>query len=165
MIACVPGYASLLFEFAPGRGDKAALRRWLIAHPATAVPLEGVLHTIPVRYDGLDLTRVATHTQMTVAEVIKRHCAPEYRVDLIGFAPGFPYLGGLDRQLATPRLNKPRVHVAAGSVAIGGTNTGIYPVSGPGGWNLIGHTETVLFDPASARCLLAPGDRVRFVIR
>jgi KipI family sensor histidine kinase inhibitor len=106
---------------------------------------------------------VAEHTGLSAAEVVERHSAPEYRVDLIGFAPGFPYLDGLDPQLATPRLAKPRLHVAAGSVAIGGAQTGIYSLPGPGGWNLIGHTEVVLFDPASGQCLLAPGDRIRFI--
>lgn len=161
---CVPGATTLLFEFHAGQGDEAALQKWLKRHrPAPAASHTGPLRAIPVRYGGADFERVAEHTGLSAAEVVERHSAPEYRVDLIGFAPGFPYLDGLDPQLATPRLAKPRLHVAAGSVAIGGAQTGIYSLPGPGGWNLIGHTEVVLFDPASGQCLLAPGDRIRFI--
>ncbi len=163
---CVPGTTTMLFEFHSGQGDEAALKAWLKRHPAdTTETPEGRLFDIPVRYNGSDLERVAEHAGLSVAEVIERHSAPEYRVDLIGFAPGFPYLDGLDARLSTPRLAKPRLRVAAGSVAIGGTHTGIYSLDGPGGWNVIGHTEVVLFDPANARCLLAPGDRLRFIRR
>lgn len=118
-----------------------------------------------MRYDGPDLERVAQHARRSVADVIERHCAPEYRVDLIGFAPGFPYLSGLDPALATPRLDQPRLRIEAGSVAIGGHHTGIYPLPGPGGWNVLGYTDVVLFNPATAYCLLSPGNRVRFVRR
>jgi inhibitor of KinA len=83
---------------------------------------------------------------------------------MIGFAPGFPYLGGLDPAIACPRRETPRTHVPAGSVGIGGSQTGIYPVESPGGWQLIGRTDVVLFDPSSdPPGVLAPGDRVRFV--
>jgi len=122
---------------------------------------------IPVRYGGdagPDLTRVAAHAGLSVADVVDRHAGAEYAVAMLGFAPGFPYLLGLDPQLATPRLATPRTHVPAGSVAIGGSQTGLYPRPGPGGWNLIGRTELVLFDPRrDPPALLAPGDRVRFV--
>lgn len=125
--------------------------------------MPGHLHEIPVRYDGPDLARVAEHAGIAIREIIERHTEPEYRVDLIGFAPGFPYLAGLDPALATPRLAQPRLRVEAGSVAIGGSHTGIYPLPGPGGWNVIGFTDTVLFNPSTAQCLLAPGDRLRFI--
>lgn len=164
MAECVPGMTTLLFEFQPGQGHENTLRAWLKRHPATiAENPEGPLHEIPVHYHGPDLERVAEHAGLPVAEVIERHSTAEYRVDLIGFAPGFPYLDGLDPKLATPRLDKPRLRVEAGSVAIGGTHTGIYSLPSPGGWNVIGHTEVVLFDPTTARCLLAPGDRLRFI--
>lgn len=164
MAECVPGYTTLLFEFDRGKGDVEVLRAWLKRHPATAdKTIVGRLHEIPVRYAGVDLARVAEHSGLTLNEVIERHSAPEYCVDLIGFAPGFPYLSGLDPRLTTPRLSQPRVRVEAGSVAIGGSHTGIYSLPGPGGWNVIGYTDTVLFDPEAARCLLAPGDRLRFV--
>jgi len=122
---------------------------------------------IPVRYGGdagPDLARVAAHAGASVAEVIERHASAEYTVAMLGFAPGFPYLLGLDSRLATPRLATPRTQVPAGSVAIGGGQSGLYPRPGPGGWNLIGRTELVLFDPqGDPPALLDPGDRVRFV--
>ncbi len=161
---CVSGHATLLFEFLPGKGDKHILQNWLMQHPERSThEVMGRLHEIPMRYTGIDLARVAGHTGLSVSEVIERHCAPEYRVDLIGFAPGFPYLDGLDPALYTPRLDSPRVRVAAGSVAIGGNHAGIYSITGPGGWNILGHTEVKLFDLTTAQCLLTPGDRIRFV--
>jgi KipI family sensor histidine kinase inhibitor len=164
---CVPGYTTLLFEFHPGQGNEHHLKNWFERHwhSAAEVPcgVAGRQHAIPVRYHGPDLEQVADHAKLLVAEVIERHSAPEYRVDLIGFAPGFPYLSGLDPLLATPRLTQPRLRVEAGSVAIGGPHTGIYSRPGPGGWNIVGHTDVTLFDPATARCLLAPGDRIRFL--
>ena len=122
---------------------------------------------IHVRYggdDGPDLQRVAEHAGLTPDDVVRRHAGIEYSVAMLGFAPGFPYLLGLDAQLATPRLATPRTRVPAGSVAIGGSQTGLYPRTSPGGWNLIGRTDAVLFDPRNEPpALLAPGDRVRFV--
>ena len=122
---------------------------------------------VPVRYggeQGPDLQRVADHAGLSAEDVIARHAATEYTVAMLGFAPGFPYLLGLDPRLATPRLATPRTRVPAGSVAIGGAQTGLYPRPGPGGWNLIGRTDMVMFDPMrDPPTLLAPGDRVRFV--
>jgi KipI family sensor histidine kinase inhibitor len=122
---------------------------------------------IPVHYggdDGPDLDAVAAHAGLTADDVIARHTAVEYRVAMLGFAPGFPYLLGLDPALAIPRLDTPRVQVVAGSVGIGGAQTGIYPRPGPGGWRIVGRTDAVLFDATRASpSLLAPGDRVRFV--
>lgn len=167
----VPGYTSLLVEFAPGSsppdlGKLVARLDKLIDHPVEPGPIR----EIPVLYDGPDLARVAEHTGLSVAEVRERHAATIYRVALLGFAPGFPYLEGLDPALATPRLASPRPRVEAGSVAIGGDHTGIYSVPGPGGWNLIGRTPIRLFDPAratpgnkAAMCWLQAGDQVRFV--
>lgn len=122
---------------------------------------------IPVRYGGEagpDLDEVARTCRLSGEEVVSRHTAGEYRVAMLGFAPGFPYLLGLDPVLAVPRLAQPRRRVEAGSVAIGGEQTGIYPRSGPGGWRVIGRTALELFDPArQVPSLLQPGDRVRFV--
>lgn len=122
---------------------------------------------IPVCYGGEagpDLAEVARHTGLTPAEVVKQHCAAEYQVFFMGFQPGFAYLGGLPEALATPRRAQPRTRVPAGSVGIGGSQTGVYPASSPGGWQLIGHTRLKLFDPAATQpTLLQPGDRVRFV--
>jgi inhibitor of KinA len=101
---------------------------------------------------------------MTTAEVIRLHSAPLYRVVMIGFLPGFPYLAGLSPALAMPRLEQPRMRVRAGSVGIGGAQTGVYPLSAPGGWRIIGRTPLPLFDACRApAALLAPGDEVRFV--
>ena len=174
--ALVPGYASLalLLDLDAFTGPGAPLdiaRAWLeqrLQQPddgSAAAPPRTV--EIAVRYggdDGPDLDAVAAATGLDAAEVVARHCAVDYRVALIGFAPGFPYLLGLDPALAVPRHATPRTLVPAGSVAIGGAQTGIYPQAGPGGWQLIGRTRTALFDPsAEPPTLLAPGDRLRFV--
>lgn len=130
---------------------------------------QGRVIDIPVHYggdSGPDLAHVAAVAGLAPGEVVARHCAPLYRVALLGFAPGFPYLLGLDPALATPRHAQPRLRVAAGSVGIGGAQTGIYPREGPGGWQIIGCTPSVLFDPVrDPPSLLQPGDRVRFVPR
>ena len=122
---------------------------------------------IPVRYGGEhgpDLAALAAHAGLGEDDVIARHCAVEYRVAMLGFSPGFPYLLGLDPRLAMPRLDTPRTRIPAGSVGIGGAQTGIYPQTGPGGWRIIGRTTLVLFDPLQdPPTLLAPGDRVRFI--
>jgi len=129
---------------------------------ADAAPLE-----VPVCYGGEfgpDLADVAAHAGLPEDEVIERHLAGDYRVAMLGFAPGFPYLLGLDPRLAMPRLDTPRTRVPAGSVGIGGAQAGIYPREGPGGWRLLGRTPLTLFDPARASpSLLSPGQRLRFV--
>ncbi|WIG55610.1 MAG: Allophanate hydrolase 2 subunit 1 [Rhodanobacteraceae bacterium] len=121
---------------------------------------------IPVCYGGdcgPDIDAIAEHAGLVRDEVIARHAAAEYTVAMLGFAPGFPYLLGLDAALHVPRRATPRTRVPAGSVAIGGAQTGIYPCELPGGWHLIGRTPLALFDPRrDPPCLLAPGDRVRF---
>ncbi|KWH60916.1 5-oxoprolinase subunit PxpB [Burkholderia anthina] len=123
---------------------------------------------IPVEYGGAagpDLAAVAAHTGLSADEVVARHAGGAYVVFFVGFQPGFAYLGGLDASLHTPRRAAPRLEVPAGSVGIGGAQTGIYPATSPGGWQLIGRTPQVLFDPARPQpTLLLPGDRVRFTI-
>lgn len=115
---------------------------------------------------GPDLERVAQHCQRSAQAVVDAHSAAHYTVYFVGFQPGFAYLGGLPEFLATPRLATPRLRVPAGSVGIGGAQTGIYPQESPGGWNLIGHSDCVLFDVSRAQAsLLLPGDTVRFVAR
>ena len=112
---------------------------------------------------GPDLARVAAQAKISADEVIKRHAKAEYRIALVGFAPGFPYLLGLPRELATPRLAKPRTVVPAGSVGIAGEQTGIYPLATPGGWNLIGRAAVQLFNPhQTPPARLQAGDRVKF---
>ena len=128
--------------------------------------VRGRVVEVPVCYGGefgCDLDAVASHAGIDAACAIARHCAGEYRVAMLGFAPGFPYLLGLDPTLHMPRRAQPRLRVPPGSVAIGGAQTGIYPRELPGGWHLIGRTPVSLFDvEARPPSLLAPGDRVRF---
>jgi|CXWL01.1.fsa_nt_gi KipI family sensor histidine kinase inhibitor len=128
--------------------------------PAATVELP-VFYGPPV---APDLAAVAAYHGLSPAEVVRRHAGATYRVAFLGFAPGFAYLDGLPAELATPRLPSPRRQVPAGSVGIGGSHTGVYPLAAPGGWHLIGWTPTVLFDPRrQPLSLLAPGDEVRFV--
>ncbi|NQX71844.1 5-oxoprolinase subunit PxpB [Paenibacillus alba] len=127
----------------------------------------GNIVEIPVCYGGSygpDLPDVAAYHQVSPEEIVRLHTACVYPVYMIGFAPGFPYLGGLSERLATPRKSEPRTKIPAGSVGIGGAQTGIYPFETPGGWNLIGCTPLALFRPdAHPPSLLEAGDRVRFV--
>ncbi len=122
---------------------------------------------IPVVYGGAqgpDLEEVARHSGLTPRQVVELHASVDYVVWFLGFQPGFPYLGGLPEQLITPRRAEPRLLVPAGSVGIGGAQTGIYPLPTPGGWQLIGTTPLALFDPAKSEpVLLRPGDSVRFI--
>ena len=140
------------------------MRRLSSFDPATVTP-EGE-HKIPVCYGGEfgeDLQAVARTHGLTEEEVIALHTAPLYRVQMLGFAPGFAYLAGLDARIATPRKATPRTRVPAGSVGIGGELTAVYPLDLPGGWHLIGRSPVRFFDPTSERpSLLVAGDRVRF---
>lgn len=166
----VPAYVSLAVFFDPERIDADDARAWIAAQNADdpEVPASPPrIVEIPVRYGGAfgaDLDAAAAGLGLTPDTLAARHRAPLYTVAMIGFAPGFPYLSGLDPALALPRLATPRTRVPAGSVGIGGAQTGIYPRESPGGWRLIGRTPLTLFDPRRASpSLLAPGDRVRFV--
>lgn len=129
--------------------------------------LAGRTVEIPVSYggeNGPDLKEVSVHTGLSIDDIITRHCAGDYRVYCLGFQPGFAYLGGLDPALATPRRATPRLAIPAGSVAIGGTQSAVYPSTTPGGWQVIGRTEMQMFNPQSEQpSALRPGDRVQFV--
>jgi inhibitor of KinA len=165
-----PGYTSVLVDFDPrllthaqaGNLIAEALER----HQADAEPSPRHVE-IPVIYGGHggpDLEDVARHTGLSKERVIEMHASAEYFVYFVGFSTCFPYMGGLPPALATPRLSAPRKHVPAGSVAIGGGQTGVYPLASPGGWRLIGRTPLRMFDPAAVPPpLLRMGDRVRFV--
>ena len=119
---------------------------------------------IPVVYDGEDLSYAANYHQISEAQVIELHKTPIYRVYMMGFLPGFAYMGGLDARIATPRRATPRTKVPAGSVGIAGNQTGIYPSESPGGWQLIGRTELQLYTPNSSDItLLKAGDLVKFI--
>ncbi|VEH66818.1 Sporulation inhibitor kipI [Rodentibacter pneumotropicus] len=130
---------------------------------------QGKLVEIPVHYGGEfgeDLYDVAKFHHTTAQEIIHRHTAPTYTVFMMGFQPGFPYLGGLPESLHTPRRDAPRTRVPAGSVGIGGSQTGIYPFTSPGGWQLLGKTDIQLFDVNQNQpVLLKAGDQVRFVVK
>src|SRR2546421_1633664 len=133
---------------------------------ARADRIETTLVEIPVCYEqefGFDLEGVARHAGVHWKEVVDLHCGAEYRVHCVGFTPGFPFLGGLPSKIATPRRDVPRKEIPAGSVAIGGKQTGIYPIKSPGGWNVIGRTPLRLFDPQrNPPAVFRAGDRVRF---
>ena len=138
-----------------------SLAEYLLAHP-----IAGVVD-VPVCYGGEfgpDLDEVAVLRELTPQQVIELHAASPHQVYMLGFAPGFPYLGGLDPRLEMPRRATPRTKVAAGSVAIAREQSAIYSIETPGGWNLLGRTPLRLFTPeADPPCLLQPGDNVRFV--
>jgi inhibitor of KinA len=164
-----PAYSSLLVSFDPLVADPSefeSLLRGTVEQINSAEALPSRAVEIPVCYDsafGPDLESVARHNNIGTEEVVRLHSAQEYFVYFLGFAPGFPYLGDLPERLVTPRLPTPRVKIPAGSVAIGGNQTGIYPVSTPGGWRIIGRTALILFQPdRQPPTLLEMGDRVRF---
>ncbi len=165
----VPAYRSLLVIYDPLRTDPQQLmtaftalgrqvRRMDIPAPKTV--------DIPVCYSdefGPDIDFVARHNKISVDDVIRQHTAPVYRIYMIGFAPGFAYLGGLPESLHTPRLTSPRMAVPAGAVGIANDQTGMYPVEIPGGWRIIGRTPLILFDPDRPEPVpYAAGDRIRF---
>ena len=164
----VPAFASLLVRYDPLRTDydgvSAALRS-LAAEITAGSAQAGRTVDIPVCYGGAygeDLPDVARHAGLTEEEVIRLHSGRTYRIYMLGFLPGFPYLGGLDERLFTPRLPTPRTRIPAGSGGIGGEQTGIYPMESPGGWRLIGRTPLCLFAPGR-KLPYAAGDSIRFV--
>src|SRR5882672_6575273 len=161
----VAGVASVTVRFDPDlithEALGAAIRRLATRRPPLEEP--GRLHRIPVVYDGPDLDEVASRTGLTAQQVAALHGLPIYRVFLVGFVPGWAYLGPLPDELVLPRRHVPRTQVPAGSVAIAGRQSGIYPLPTPGGWHLIGRTSVKLFLPdANPPCLFRAGDRVKF---
>ena len=158
LVEYVPAFTTMLLEFERDIPDLSFLE-----HVITAELPPAPIKEIPVVYDGPDLQRVADHNQLSIDEVCQRHAAVIYKVYMLGFSPGFPYLGDLDPQLHTPRLASPRTSVPARSVAIGGQHTGIYPSETPGGWNIIGRTTVKLFNRDQMTFFLEPGDRVKFI--
>jgi KipI family sensor histidine kinase inhibitor len=169
VVDLVPTYRSLLVHYDPDRLDGRALLAQLgklridLEEPAT----EGRLWTVPGTYGGefgIDLEAVARRHGLSTEEVVRLHTRPTYRVYMVGFVPGFTYLGGLDPRLHTPRLEDPRQRTPAGSISIGGIQAGIASVEIPSGWHLLGRTPVRTFDPErTPPVLLEPGDRVRFV--
>lgn len=165
----VPGMNNLTVVFDPEKmtGEQAIAVLQALWESANVQDFTSRVIDIPVHYGGEygpDLGQVAAHAGLLPEQVIAAHAAAEYVVYFLGFQPGFAYLGGLPACLATPRREEPRVCVPAGSVGIGGAQTGIYPSASPGGWQLIGRTALTLFDPELAiPSLLQPGDVIRFV--
>ncbi len=175
LIELTPAYASLALHVDVAHSFESdpldAAIAWISARLSQPLPdtIEDAVRTlaIPVLYggdEGPDLAALSAHAGITIEDAVARHTSVDYSVAMLGFAPGFPYLLGLDATLAMPRMSTPRTRVPAGSVGIGGTQTGIYPQAGPGGWRLIGRTPLRLFDVArDPPSLLRAGDRVRFV--
>ena len=161
----IAGYASVTVHFDPDQTTDdvlgAAIKRLAAKRPPMAEP--GRLHRIPVVYDGPDLEDAAARLDIPSERIVALHLQPIYRVFLVGFVPGWAYLGPLPEQLELPRRQVPRTQVPPGSVAIAGRQTGIYPLPAPGGWHLIGRTSVKLFLPDSdPPCLFRAGDRVKF---
>ncbi len=165
----IPADGSILLVLKSGAVPSVELWLALSAPLADALLTSGTLHEIPVVYGGAsgpDLPEMARRAGVSESDYVQKHAAAEYIVAFLGFQPGFPYLLGLPNAMHAPRRASPRIRVAAGSVAVGGAYAGIYPANGPGGWQIIGRTSAVLFDPQrSAPALMMPGDRVRFVPR
>lgn len=166
-----PGYCTVGVHFDPLQTDLLALEAAIADEAAIVETMVTELSQAPIEIGviyggeaGPDLAAVAERAGCTPADVVERHAARTYRVYMLGFVPGFAYMGRVDATIAMPRHRVPRERVPAGSVGIAGEQTGVYPVASPGGWQLIGRTSTVLFDPTRSQAsLLAPGDEVRFV--
>ncbi len=170
VVETVPAYSSLLVVYDPLRAAPEALKRrirGLCRFEAATPGGTKRVFDIPVVYggeEGPDLQAVADYHGLAVEDVVRLHSSSVYRVYMIGFTPGYPYMGELPEALNTPRRATPRTHIPKGSVAIAQRQTGIYPVVSPGGWQIIGRTPVTLFDAQSATpSLLAMGDQVRFV--
>ncbi|MHB1405576.1 MAG: 5-oxoprolinase subunit PxpB [Desulfitobacteriaceae bacterium] len=171
IIDFLPAYHSVTLFYGP-RTTYKEMYDWVHAlndqaQSSASVARAGRLVEIPVCYGGEygpDLNFVAEYHSLSPEEVVKRHSEAEYLVYMIGFMPGFPFMGGLDSSLATPRLSKPRTLVPKGSVGIAGQQTGLYPLDSPGGWQLIGRTPLKMFDARrNPPTVLRSGDRVRFL--
>lgn len=177
LVEFVPAFSSITVYYDPwvlSQGSKLdayseVVRQLeiLIEQAEEAAPAPARVVELPVVYGGSygpDLQEVADHSGLSKEDVIRIHSSGKYHVYMIGFAPGFPYLGGMDDRIATPRKANPRASIPAGSVGIAGAQTGVYPISTPGGWQLLGRTPLQLFNPNREEpSLLQAGDEVRFV--
>lgn len=170
VIDVIPAYQSLTVSFNPLTCDRNQLENALIkvmSQQTDRLNYQQNLIEIPVCYEAdyaLDIEHVSEYCGLDKNAIIERHVAPEYLVHMLGFSPGFLYLGGLDQQIHCPRKQNPTTRVPAGSVGIGGSQTGIYPQATPGGWQIIGRTPLNIFNPAQqSPCIASPLDRVKFV--
>jgi KipI family sensor histidine kinase inhibitor len=165
----VPAYASVVLRFDPLRIEPTQAETFaaeLVARreSAQASTKQRRLVEIPTTYDGPDLAETAERSKLSVDELVALHAKRDYTAYFLGFMPGFAYCGRLDPKIVSSRLERPRERVPAGSVAIADGQTGVYPFASPGGWRLIGRTETAMFDPSAAEpVLISAGDLVRFV--
>ena len=170
IVETVPTFRSLMVTYDPSEISFEQLKKELSGISVEESAGQETPHhvvEIPVCYGGSygeDLKDVAAHAGLTEEEVIRLHSSVDYNIYMLGFLPGFPYLGGLDPKLFTPRLDNPRTKIPEGSVGIGGEQTGIYPLESPGGWRLIGRTPLKLYDPDREQPFLyQAGDYIRFV--
>ena len=166
----IPAYCTLLVNYDPLKLNYYETEKWVkttLSRLKSLPPHTPTIHEVPVIYGGehgLDLEEVARLHNLSQDEVVRLHSSELYKVYFVGFLPGFPYLGGLNPALETPRLETPRLIVKAGSVGIAGTQTGIYPLDSPGGWRIIGWTPMTLFDPSlEPPSRFSPGDAIRFI--
>lgn len=166
----VPTYSSIVIHYDPFILSEESLEqsiRNLMMYDSLQSDEGSRTVVLPTLYGGEfgpDLDSVCTITGLSLEDAVRIHSGSDYRVYALGFSPGFPYLGGLSEELHCPRLDSPRTEVPMGSVAIANTQTGVYPVSSPGGWRLIGRTPIVLFDPyRTDPAIFRPGDHLRFV--
>lgn len=170
IIEIIPTYRSLLFIYDPGKTNPDKLVDFIetieTGLDTQATPDSPVIE-IPVCYAGEfgpDIKNVCKSADLDEKEVIRRHSLPEYLIYMVGFTPGFPFLGGLDEQLHTPRLETPRMVVPEGSVGIANNQTGMYPIASPGGWQIIGRTPLKLFAPERENPFLyKAGDKIKFI--
>lgn len=170
VIETVPAYGTLLVHYDPGLLSQGQARNYLrgkLTQVYDNLSRKRKQIEVPVRYGGeygIDLESVARDCQLQMEDVIRIHTEKIYTVFMVGFTPGFPYMGKLDDAIVMPRLERPRTRVPAGTVAIAGSQTGIYSIDSPGGWQLIGWTPLQLFNPESEMpFLFSPGDEVKFI--
>lgn len=170
VIELIPAFSSVTVIYDPCAVSSAVLKiklKSIIRRMKGVSSFKPVLYKIPVCYDSEfspDMDNVIKHTGLTREEIIEIHSGTDYLIYMLGFLPGFAYLGGMDSRLSTPRLDSPRLEIGAGSVGIGGDQTGIYPVASPGGWQLIGKTPVKVYDKSSESPILyRAGDYIRFV--
>ena len=172
VVETVPAYTTLLVHYRPQVRGFAGMRDFLCELAKTALaegPASAGLRktlVVPVCYGlhfGPDLWEMEEKLGLSRQEIVDLHTGRDYRIYMMGFLPGFVYLGGMDERLAYPRLQKPRLRIDAGAVGIAGAQTGIYPIASPGGWRIIGNTPIPLFDPSKDPAVpVAAGDAIRF---
>ncbi len=168
IINIIQSYQAVLVQFKESSNLDSKISKLKSYYGPTSIHLDTVqkLWEVPVCYNtdlGLDLNELASQKEISEEKIIQLHTQNIYTVYFIGFLPGFMYLGGLDEKLHTPRKNTPRLKIPKGSVAIGGTQTGVYPQESPGGWNIIGQTPIDFFDPNKSKpCFISSGDHVKF---